>query len=322
MMKKFLFAGILAAACLTASAEDNANSSGEFTPSGKMEGTVFTNFQSATTDDAREKHGNGFVFQRAYFGYKYQMTEKFKAHVRMDVGSMNGDQYAYFKTAALTYKEGNLTASAGVLGTYLFKYQEELWGKRYVAKQMNDIQKFGNSADLGITAEYKIENISIDFGIYNGEGYKKLEQDDDYLASIGVAGKFLDKKLIARVYADRSIGNVFESTTLNGFVGYDLGQFNIGAEYTIKQNHKNADGDDRSGMAAFAQYEVNDKIAVWGRYDQASHDSEKAESYLLGGVEYILVPKKIRASLNYQQTDVEAGDKTYGMVYLHMEFKF
>ena len=57
-------------------------------------------------------------------------------------------------------------------------------------------------------------------------------------------------------------------------------------------------------------------------YDQASHDSEKAESYLLGGVEYILVPKKIRASLNYQQTDVEAGDKTYGMVYLHMEFKF
>ena len=67
-----------------------------------------------------------------------------------------------------------------------------------------------------------ITNISIDFGIYNGEGYKKLEQDDDYLASIGVAGKFLDKKLIARVYADRSIGNVFESTTLNGFVSYNF----------------------------------------------------------------------------------------------------
>ncbi len=53
---------------------------------------------------------------------------------------------------------------------------------------MLDKQKFDFSADIGASAVYNFEDFSIDFSLFNGEGYKQLQQDDAFRTSLGVTG--------------------------------------------------------------------------------------------------------------------------------------
>ena len=45
---------------------------------------------------------------------------------------------------------------------------EKSWGRRYIEKSAQDKYKWANSADLGVTADYKIsDNLAIDAQILN-----------------------------------------------------------------------------------------------------------------------------------------------------------
>ena len=61
-----------------------------------------------------------------------------------------------------------------MIGNKQFKYQESIWGYRYMYKTFQDENKFGSSADLGVNGEIKVtENLKINLFVLNGEGYKK-----------------------------------------------------------------------------------------------------------------------------------------------------
>jgi len=315
----------------------------EFTPSGRIEGRIFTDFSTDIIGDSDEK---AFELKRAYMGYRYQITEEFRAHVRIDVGGSEFviedalSQYVFFKTAALYYEKGPWFAAFGLHDTYQFKVQERLWGKRYILPSMLDRQKFDFSADVGASGQYRTDNFSVDLALFNGEGYKQLQQDNAFRGSLGATGWFADRKIIGRLYTDYSSLNI-HLASLTGFIGFDLNEFTLGLEYTHQENYAYFEGHDRNAYSIFSQYNFTDRFGVWARIDgmnskfsyednpdeeQASHienwKSKDGED-IFAGIEYALVPRKINTSINYQHhhsNNVDPVDT--GRIFLNLEVRF
>ncbi len=334
-MLKNLLSAIIAIALFTGI---NAQEKEAFKPHGKVEGRIFTNFNADVTGDGDAK---GFELKRAYLGYQYQITPEIKAAVKLDVGGSEfilndaEAQYAYFKTAAVYYEKDNWFVAFGLHDTYQFKVQEKLWGKRYVLPSMLDQQKFDFSADIGASAAYHFENVSLDFSLFNGEGYKQLQQDDAFRGSIGVTGYLLDKKIILRGYSDYSSRDV-HLASYTAFAGLDMDKWSLGAEYTIQKNYIYTDGHDRNAYSLFGQYNFTPRFGIWARIDGITSDftsSEDADyihkvqgidgTYFYPGLEYIIVPKHLKASFNYHHhVDDTAAKDEDGQIYFNLEIRF
>jgi hypothetical protein len=131
-------------------------------------------------------NSTAFEIKRVYLGYRGRINEYFSAEAKLDIGSPEDlsqyslvRRYAYFKTAELRYKKDRLTLHLGLFNTLEFNLQEKAWGYRYLYKSFMDEHKFGPSADIGIGAEYKLnEYFNFDLVISNGEGYKNLQSDE------------------------------------------------------------------------------------------------------------------------------------------------
>ena len=69
-----------------------------------------------------------------------------------------------------------------MIGNKQFKYQESIWGYRYMYKTFQDENKFVSSADLGVNAEIKLsEKIDLNLFALNGEGYKNVQDDNGFI---------------------------------------------------------------------------------------------------------------------------------------------
>ena len=324
----------------------------EFKPSGRVEGRIFADF---STDVTGNGHAKAFELKRAYLGYIYQISPEFKAHIRMDVGGnefvIDGldegieSQYAFFKTAALFWEKNKWSAAFGLHDTYQFKEQETLWGKRYILPSMLDLQKFDFSADIGASARFRTNNFEMDLGFFNGEGYKQLQTDNAFRGSFGITGFFWDKKIIARGYIDQSSADVHLGS-YTAFAGLDLDKFTLGAEFTHQNNYTYVEGHNRDAYSIFTQYNFTPRFGLWLRIDglnsqfELEYDKNDAEEaadaasymnswmkkdglYTYTGIEYIIVPRRITTSLNYQhQTDDTADKNNTGRLFLNLEVKF
>ena len=166
---------------------------------------------------------NAFEIKRAYLGFAVKLSDNLSIKTNIDVGNpKNGSSYestAYLKNAALNYKKGKLSVDFGLIGLKEFKLQEKTWRHRYVFKSFQDEHGFSHSADLGLSAEYKIiDNFSLDATIRNGEGYKKSQSDNTYRGSLGLTYYITDDLFVRGVY-DISV-KLLTQSVISGFVGY------------------------------------------------------------------------------------------------------
>ena len=128
----------------------------------------------------------------------------------------------------------------GLIGMKQFNDQEKFWGYRYIFKSFQDEHGFGSSADLGINAEFKLsKTLKANFLIVNGEGYKKL-QDEDGKQKIGGSLIFLPVKgLTTKIYVDSQPSVDSDAiTTLSLFAGYKASDWRLGVEYNKLNNGK------------------------------------------------------------------------------------
>ncbi|WP_430809597.1 MULTISPECIES: hypothetical protein [unclassified Carboxylicivirga] len=314
-----------------------------FKAHGELEGRLFLNFNA---DIVGDEHDKAFELKRAYLGYRYQITPQWRAHLRVDVGGSEfviedaQGQYVFFKTAAVYYEQDQWFAAFGLHDTYQFKPQERLWGKRYILPSMLDRQKFDFSADIGASGSYRGNNFTIDMALFNGEGYKQWQADDAFRGSLGVTSWLIDRKIIARLYTDYSTASV-PLASITGFIGFDLKTFTLGAEYTFQNNYGYFDGHDRAAYSLFTQYNVTKRFGLWARIDgmnstfnmgnafdgdeaeHIAHWQERDGEDIFAGVEYHVVPKHIKASLNYQHHRTnQATPVNSGKLFFNVEVSF
>ncbi len=306
MKLKHLFAGLIASVCVNAHAQAPDTES----PKGQAIIQVFGNFH---TGFGHNNDDRGFDLDRSYLGYEYKLNNNLSVKGVIDIGkSSKVDDYhriAYIKNAQISWKTGNFTLNGGLISTTQFNFQEKFWGYRYIMKSFQDQYKFGNSADLGISATLKFNDIvSADAIIVNGEGYKKIQVNDGLNYGLGFTITPI-KGLYLRVYGginETSIKNQKDILNLATFVGYKHQKFTIGAEYNLIKNSQFLSETERKGYSVFGSLKLSNATELYARYDEVfsedSWDMRKDESSAIIGAQfklgkYVKIAPNFRASL-------------------------
>ena len=326
MKKTMIMAGLLACMGITAKAQDTKSEE----PKGKAIVQVFGNFH---TGFGAENDDRGFELERSYLGYEYKLGNGLSVKGVMDIGKSSDvsdyQRIAYIKNAMVSWKTGNLTLNGGLISTTQFNFQEKFWGYRYIMKSFQDQYKFGNSADLGISATYQFANwISADAIIVNGEGYKKLQKNDGLNYGLGVTLTPV-KGLQIRLY-----GGLNESgedgkkdiANLAAFVGYKHEKFTIGAEYNQMWNASFKDDAGQNGYSIFASAKLSQVTNLYARFDnlysQNDWNISKDESAAILGAQF-KVGKYVKIAPNFRMSMPKAdGANNSYTAYVNCYFGF
>jgi len=305
---------------------------------GKVSTRVYWNFNKDFTKDAPRK--NAFEIKRAYFGYEYRINDNISSKVTFDIGknSSGSDYTAFLKIAQLDWKiKNNLKLSIGMIGNKQFKFQESIWGYRYMYKTFQDENKFGSSADLGVNAEIKLsDKINLNLFALNGEGYKNVQDDNGFIKIGGNLIYEFDNGFSAKIYYDSqpSIEN-FNLVNTGYFIGYEKEKTRIGLEYNEMLNGKTYKDPSKdhslSGFSGYISQNFSENSSVFFRYDSlesniVSGSSEPWNSgedgkLMIFGYEYV-VTKGFKLNLNYRNynyNDNSINNKS--MVFINAEIK-
>ncbi len=305
-------------------------------PQGTPLARIFANYRQQLNGDGSY---HGFDVTRAYMGYKYKFDSKLSAQILVDIGKplstddVSSKRYAFLKNALIQYKvNSNLTLSAGITEVKGSSVQNSYWGRKYVRQPYLLQHKFMNSADLGITADYKISDmVSLDVGVFNGEGYAKIQADDILQYAIGLTIKPIDG-LTLRLYGDLYKGEDASKNNMAAFAGYKNKHFSMGFEYNYLSDADMTDGNNKYGYSAFASVNIVPKLDLFGRYDNVASTTANGEvdpwnysedgSTIISGLQYSYT-KYIKISLNYQGwTPADNTEARWDYIQVNALFRF
>ena len=284
-------------------------------------GKVFTNFN-------HDNDKNEFELKRSYLGYSYKIDDNFSTKITFDVGNnSSGSAYtAFLKIASLSWKPiSNTTLNVGMIGTKNFKFMEKSWGRRYIEKSALDKEKWANSADLGVSLDYKVfENFTLDGQILNGEGYKKT-QDADGLMRVGFGGTYKLSSFSIRLFRDIkscACSDIDQEIT-TASISYSNNGLNLGFETDMMANSNNIENEDKEIMSVYGSYKISGRYTLFGRYDDYTSENSWDEdgTYIIAGVEAQLT-KGVKAAANIRQTTNDINDVKDNSFYLNLEYKF
>lgn len=267
MRTKVILTGLLTCIGIAAWAQDAKAEE----PKGKAIIQVFSNFHSGF---GASNNDRGFELERSYLGYEYKLADGLSVKGVMDIGK-SGDvsdyhRIAYVKNAMVSWKKGRLTLNGGLIPTTQFNVQEKFWGYRYILKSFQDQYKFGSSADLGISAAYRFADwISADAILVNGEGYKKIQDNDGLNYGLGVTltpAKGLHFRLYGGLNEGGRAGQK-DIANLAVSAGYRCERLTVGAEYNRMWNASYKDGADQYGYSLYASVGVARNADLYARFD-------------------------------------------------------
>ena len=267
----------------------------QFTPHGQPQALIFTDVYYTFNKAGDSK---AFEVTRAYLGYEYFFSQKIYSRITFDVGDPGAGNHkmaALLKFAYLQYKSDKFSTRFGMIPTNQFTLQESIWGYRYIAKSFQDAYRFGPSADLGASAEYTPSDIvSFDISILNGEGYKNIQIDSSFKATVGVTIKPVEGLSFRAYYDYMNSDNTQTSAAF--FAGYSVKKFRAGVEYNMQKNNELKQDHDFSGFSAYSSYRLGNKVTVFARYDYLASaipenatepwNSMKDGQLLLAGFDY------------------------------------
>ena len=308
------------------------------TNKGDIFSTIFWNYNTDLSSGSSKK--NSFEVKRVYLGYKFKIDDKISAKVTFDIGknSAGSDYTAFLKTAQIDWSlKDNFKLSFGMIGNKQFKYQESIWGYRYLYKTFQDENKFGSSADLGVNGEIKVsKNLKMNLFMLNGEGYKNIQDDDGYMKIGGNLIYEISNGLSLKLYYDSEPGNdEFNVTNVGYFIGYDKNKTRVGLEYNKINNAKSYNSpsldNNLSGFSGYISQNFSENSSLFFRYDSLESNivsgssepwnSGKDGKLMILGYEHV-VTKGFKLNLNYRNynyTDNSINNKS--MVFINAEIK-
>ena len=209
---------------------------------------------------------SGFNFQRQYFGYGGDVSDKVSYKILFDVGrtgQLDGEDsrlVAFLKKAQINYKSSWGKFNFGLIGMNTYNIQEKNWGYRFIEKSTIDKNKFSGTADIGVGYSKKFfENLNFSLLLVNGEGYKKPQEDKYYKVALNTTygeGNLLKKDgyNVGIVYTTEQTASDPNTMTsiFGGFAGRGL---RVGGEYDMQTK----DGSESNIISMSANYSINEK---------------------------------------------------------------
>lgn len=280
-----------------------------FKPAGKPEARIFTSLNTTFTDG--ENHTK-FDLTRAYFGYSYNFTRNFSARVVYDAASPSPGKPNYsgmLKFGYLKYQNDRLSVTGGMIPLPEYDASDSKWGYRYIYRPAHEFYEFGAAADLGLSVAWKFSSwLSADITVMNGEGYKVLESDSTFKASLGFSITPADGAYF-RLYFDNMSKNGTSQNTVELIACYERNGSSLSAAYNYRKNHLMQKNHDYHAITVNGSVAVGDKTKLIGRFDNVSaiipddgsvpwYPSREGQLYLIG-LQHNLAPG-VNISPNYQ----------------------
>jgi hypothetical protein len=276
---------------------------------------------------------------RAYFGYNFLPAGNFSGSLIVTIGSPEDlpagsihHRYAYFREASISYSKDKLNFTLGITGTRIFSFQQQFWGKRYIANTYQQINGYGFVADLGVLMDYKFNDIwKGDISITNGEGYSELQLDNSVKSAVGLTITPV-KQIAVRIYGDINKPFGTWQYTLVGFAGFKNDLITIGAEVSYKSNLNGIGGHNVWGLSGTAGIKVFEKTEFFVRYDYSTSVKLPDENikwnyvndkrFVVVGLQYTF-SQNVKLALDYQGTfPYDSGKQVTNAIFVNGLFKF
>ena len=301
---------------------------------------IFSDFNYSLADVSNPY--NEFKVSNAIFGHKHTLNNKFSANVTFDVGNnSSGSSYtAFLKLASLKWSPNDrVFVDFGIIKASNFTFMENSWGKRYIYKSFQDVNKWSHFSDAGVGLTYNLsDNLIIDAQILNGEGYKSLQGSDGLMR--GGAGLIYSADNIsfrvARDVVPRTMySDDYESQYINTFaMAYSSSNLSVGGEYNLRENTSNVIDNTSSAFSVYGNLDIGNGVSLFGRYDLSeSEDANEnqwnidnegeltiigVEKQMTKGVKVALNVQSFKAATLEGATEAEAVNT----LYLNLEYKF
>ena len=207
-----------------------------------------------------------------------------------------------------------LTIRVGAAPTAWIPYIDSITGTRYIDQGLTERDKFGNSADWGVSALGDLfgGHVSYQFGVVDGAGYRKLyvtkyvdvdgrvsAQYDGFFAALG--GYVGHEGLVNSSASANATVPYHTYSRGDAAVGFKNDRFTLGGEYLYARNLNTvtsapsggAPVDDRSNaFSVFGKVVVTPKVALLGRYDWVKYEPNRLvatatrDHFFFGGIQY------------------------------------
>ncbi len=287
---------------------------------------IFANYHTTFGKD-----DNVMEIKRAYLGYKAKLSKYYSAKIILDVEA-EGRYIAYLKNASLKYKKNKWTVHAGMIATKQFKVQEKFWAYRYIQKSFQDQYKYNSSADLGLSVQYAVlKNLSIDFIIQNGGGYKDIKPTGNFRKGIGARAKLSLFDLY--FYYDINTKQHINKQSLASMLGVNITPaIRFAAEYNVQWNHKFKKDHHLYGYSLYTTYKFNSKWEIFARYDNLASNTlsgdkrpwniSNKEKLAISGIQYHPV-KGVKISANFRRNFAkQSTSQNINSLFLNLEYKW
>ena len=289
---------------------------------GKIGGVTY--FDYSYTEES-----SAFNFERQYFGYSGDISDKVSYKILFDVGRTNKNDgedtrlVTYLKKAQVNYKSSLGKVNFGLIGMNTYAVQESNWGYRFIEKSTIDKNGFSSTADLGVGfSKSIIDNLNLSLQFINGEGFKKPQGDKYH--KIAFNATYGESNLIKNDGYNAGVVYTTEQTDTDpitmtsifgGFAGMGL---RLGGEYDMltKDSFKS------NIISVSANYAVRDKIDIFARYDMIDDNDDtnkNVKNYLVTGI-VLTCDGGISVAPNVRMTTYENDSLTEYKV--NFQFKF
>ncbi|HZU63694.1 MAG TPA: hypothetical protein VFF98_08420 [Novosphingobium sp.] len=286
---------------------DKAVSAVKWAGDTKVSGTVFYNFstisQGAGASGQNKSSGTGFNLKRVYVTIDHNFNSVFSARVTTDVSNVLG--YTNLNVNSSTLPSSSSVVGKGLFLKHAYvqakldkalviklgsadmpwiPYVDGLSGNRYLDQGLEERDSLGNSADWGVHVSGDLgKYFSYQVSLVDGGGYrnayvtKNMDVEgrlsanvDGFYAAVGgytgKLGKGVEETGATPLTTYRT------ASRLNAAAGYKGDKFTVGAEYIFAKNFlgsvtSSTDSDKTRGYSFFANYNLDKKWQVLGRYD-------------------------------------------------------
>jgi hypothetical protein len=239
-----------------------------------------------TSDGAKtDASGTGFDAKRFYISVGHTFDDTWSGNITTDFNykSATGETQLFVKKAYFQAKVSDaFTLRFGSADLPWIPFVEGLYGYRYIENVLIEHAGFGTSADWGVHALGKTANgkVSYDVALIGGAGYKKPLRSKTMDLTGRIAFMPVDGLTLAAGFYNGKRGEETETTptqhTANRYqllAAYVKNRVRVGAQYFQAKNwgqvlSPNADKAD--GTTVWASFGINDKVAIFGRYDDVT----------------------------------------------------
>jgi hypothetical protein len=296
-------------------------------PASKFGIRVFADASSKSNKD--EATGNksndsgvGIDVKRTYLTFTHQFDKVWSAQFQSDIGEQGARRFDVFVKKA--FIEARFTPMAtlrlGSADTPWVPYVEGLYGLRYIEQVITDHLSFGTSAEWG----FHVLGANPLWGYYltvgNGRGFSnpsrsKTVDFEGRLSFTPVKGL----NLAVGGYSGKRGQDTDQAparhtaTRGDALIAFNTDRFRLGGEYFQARNWNNVTTvatDKSDGFSTWAQFNLNPKYSLFGRYDTAKPSKDLKPNlkftYYNAGWQWTF-NKAFAASLVYKYADVEGG---------------